>query len=78
MNYRVDHFRLGSGRGHERDGDSPPIFQCPVWYVGSHRGKQFMADGHGSNIPQKATSSSIATVLAGNINSQPYVVLSVQ
>lgn len=78
MNYRVDHFRLGSGRDRERDRDSPPIFQCPVCYVGSHWGEQFMADGSGSNIPRKATSGSIATILAGHINSQFYVVLSVQ
>lgn len=79
MNYRVDHFGLGSGRDRERDGDSPPIFQRPVCYVGSHWGEQFMADGSGSSsIPQKATSGSIATVLAGHINSRLYVVLSVQ
>lgn len=79
MNYREDHFRLSSGRDHERDGDSPPIFQRPVWYVGSHWGEEFMADGSGgSSIPQTATSGSIATVLAGHINSQLYVVLSVQ
>lgn len=44
MNYRADHFRLGPGRDHERERDSPLILLCPVWYVGSHWGEQFMAN----------------------------------
>lgn len=86
MNYRADHFRLGPGRGrgsererdHERERDSPSILPCPVWYVGSHWGEQFMANWSGSNISRKATSGSIATILAGHINPLLYVVLSVQ
>lgn len=62
----------------ERERDSPLILLCPVWYVGSHWGEQFMANWSGSNIPWKAMSGSIATILAGHINPLLYVVLSVQ
>lgn len=80
MNYRVDHFRLSPGRVGEttRERDSPLILPCPVCYVGSHWGERFMANWSGSNIPWKATSGSIATILAGHINPVLYVVLSVQ
>lgn len=80
MNYRADHFRLGPGREGEttRERDSPLILPCPVWYVGSHWGERFMANWSASNIPRKATSGSIATILAGHINPLLYVVLSVQ
>lgn len=61
-----------------RERDSPPILLCPVWYVGSHRGERFMANWSSSNISRKATSGSIATILAGHINPLLYVVLSVQ
>ena len=49
MNYRADHFRLGPERERERERntrerDSPSILPCPVWYVGSHWGEQFMAN----------------------------------
>lgn len=76
MNYRADHFRLGPGK--ERERDSPPILPCSVWYARSHWGERFMANLSGSNIPRKATSGSIATILAGHINPLLYVVLSVQ
>lgn len=78
VNYRVDHFRLGSGRDRERDGDSPPIFNAlsGMWEA---TGESNLWPGQsGSNIPRKAASGSIATALAGHINSQLYVVLRVQ
>lgn len=79
VNDRVDHFGLGSGRDHGRDGESPPVFERPARCVGSRWGTQFMADGSGSKQhPSEGRSGSIATVLAEHINSPLYVVLSVQ
>lgn len=65
-------------RERPRERDSPLILPCLVWYVGSHWGERFMANWSGSNIPWKAASGSIATILEGHINPLLYVVLSVQ
>lgn len=50
MNYRADHFRLTPERGVRGErrkvgrGEALLLLLRPVWYVGSHRGEQFMAN----------------------------------